>query len=132
MKIDERLRTICDECASKGKYTKTACPFRSISNDFCDNIETLQKDLERLEKLEKENAKLLKTITEINTEDNEEIAEVCIERDKLKKALKIYQRKSYVIAKDKNPEDKYELIILPLTREEAEVLKELEDGTTNN
>lgn len=53
MKIDERLKTLCDECISKGRYTKTTCPFRSISNDYCDNIETLQKDLEVLEILKK-------------------------------------------------------------------------------
>ena len=49
----EALNTICLECQrDKGKI-QVACPFRSISNDYCDEYEQIKKDLEVLEILKK-------------------------------------------------------------------------------
>lgn len=45
----EALDTICLECQrSKGKI-QVACPFRTISNDYCDEYEQIKKDLDILE-----------------------------------------------------------------------------------
>ena len=58
MTSKESLRIFCSECERKMARNKIRCPFRSILNDFCGEYEIIEKDLERLEKLEKENQKL--------------------------------------------------------------------------
>lgn len=60
MKGSEYLKNICLECEKEKGKNKIACPFRSISNDYCYEVEAIEKDLERLEKLEK-TIELLKT-----------------------------------------------------------------------
>ena len=53
MTIKEMLKSICLECERyKGKI-QVACPFRSISNEYCDEYETIKKDLEVLNILKK-------------------------------------------------------------------------------
>ena len=45
----EALRNICYECERHMSISKIRCPFRSISNEFCEEYETIKKDLEILE-----------------------------------------------------------------------------------
>lgn len=53
MTSKEALKSICLECEIwKGK-NKVRCPFRSISNDYCEEYDAIKKDLDRLEKLER-------------------------------------------------------------------------------
>ena len=50
----EALRNICYECEKKMAINKTRCPFRSISNEFCEEYDLIKKDLEILEILKNE------------------------------------------------------------------------------
>ena len=49
----EALKNICLECEKEKGKNKTACPFRSISNDYCEEYEKIKKDLEVLEILKR-------------------------------------------------------------------------------
>ena len=49
MASKEALKSICDECQIEKGKNKTACPFRSLSNDYCDEYEIIKKDLLILE-----------------------------------------------------------------------------------
>lgn len=49
MKSREALNKICLECQKDKGKIQVACPFRSISNDYCDEYEQIMKDLEMLE-----------------------------------------------------------------------------------
>ena len=50
MKSREALKTICRKCERfKAFNVHTLCPFRSISNDYCDEYDQIEKDLEVLE-----------------------------------------------------------------------------------
>ena len=40
------LRSICYECEKNMAINKNRCPFRSISNEFCEEYELIKKDLE--------------------------------------------------------------------------------------
>ena len=60
----EALKSICHECERNMATNKTRCPFRSISNDFCKEIEIIKKDLEMLE--------MLKSHMSIETEYDDE------------------------------------------------------------
>lgn len=52
MKAIEALNAICAECQrDKGKI-QVACPWRSISGDYCEEYETIKRCLERLAELE--------------------------------------------------------------------------------
>ena len=51
----EALKSICLECEREKGKNKIACPFRSISNEYCEEYDTIEKDLERLENLERQN-----------------------------------------------------------------------------
>ena len=53
MTSKEALKSICLECEREKGKNKTACPFRSISNDYCEEYEKIEKDLEVLEILKK-------------------------------------------------------------------------------
>lgn len=53
MTSKEALKSICLECEKEKGKNKTACPFRSISNDYCEEYEKIKKDLEVLEVLKK-------------------------------------------------------------------------------
>ena len=49
----ETLKNICTNCERiRGQY-KIACPFRSISNEHCEEFNIIKKDLEELEILKK-------------------------------------------------------------------------------
>lgn len=45
------LRSICYECEKNMIRNETRCPFRSISNEYCEEYELIKKDLEKLEKI---------------------------------------------------------------------------------
>lgn len=49
MTSKEALKSICLECEKEKGKNKTACPFRSISNEYCEEYEKIKKDLEVLE-----------------------------------------------------------------------------------
>ena len=53
MTSKEALKSICLECEMEKGKNKTVCPFRSISNDYCEEYEKIEKDLEVLEILKK-------------------------------------------------------------------------------
>ena len=48
MTSKEALKSICLECEMEKGKNKTVCPFRSISNDYCEEYEKIEKDLEVL------------------------------------------------------------------------------------
>ena len=48
MTSKEALKNICLECEKEKGKNKIACPFRSISNDYCEEYEKIKKDLEIL------------------------------------------------------------------------------------
>ena len=64
MKSKEALKSICLECEREKGKNKIACPFRSISNEYCEEYDTIEKDLDRLEILEIENELFKKDIKE--------------------------------------------------------------------
>ena len=64
MTSKEALKSICLECEREKGKNKIACPFRSISNEYCEEYDTIKKDLERLESLEKQNELLKKDLKE--------------------------------------------------------------------
>ena len=45
MTSKEALRNMCENCEKEKGARKQRCPFRSISNDYCDEYETIEKDL---------------------------------------------------------------------------------------
>lgn len=45
----EALRNICYECERHMAISKIRCPFRSISNEFCEEYDLIKNDLEILE-----------------------------------------------------------------------------------
>ena len=53
MNSSRALRSICYECEKNMAINKTRCPFRSISNEFCEEYNLIKKDLEILEILKK-------------------------------------------------------------------------------
>lgn len=53
MTSKESLKNICLECEIANGKVKIACPFRSISNEYCENYQTIEKDLEMLEIIKK-------------------------------------------------------------------------------
>ena len=55
MASKEALKSICLECEREKGKNKIACPFRSISNEYCEEYDTIEKDLDRLESLERQN-----------------------------------------------------------------------------
>ena len=61
------LRSICYECEKNMTINKTRCPFRSISNEFCEEYDLIKKDLEILYMLKKN----MKVETEVFESDNE-------------------------------------------------------------
>lgn len=58
------LRCICYECEKNMAINKTRCPFRSISNEHCDDYELIKKDLEM--------ANMLKNNISIQTDYDDE------------------------------------------------------------
>lgn len=64
MTSKESLKNICLECEREKGKNQVACPFRSISNEYCEEYDTIEKDLERLESLERQNELLKKDLKE--------------------------------------------------------------------
>ena len=62
MTSKETLKELCKGCEYALSLSKQRCPFRSISNDYCDEYNDLLKDLEILELLKQllKGAKILK------------------------------------------------------------------------
>ena len=53
MTSKEALKSMCNHCVKLNiKGGIIGCPFRDISNDYCGEFETIEKDLEILEQLE--------------------------------------------------------------------------------
>ena len=48
MNSKEALKNICSKCEEEKWKNKIRCPFRSISSDYCEEYETIEKDLEML------------------------------------------------------------------------------------
>lgn len=61
MNSKEALKNICSKCEEEKWKNKVRCPFRSISNDYCEEFETIEKDLEVL-KILKEHVAINKCI----------------------------------------------------------------------
>ena len=53
MESKKHLKNICLECEEEMGKNYVRCPFRSISNEYCYDYITIEKDLERLEIYEK-------------------------------------------------------------------------------
>ena len=68
MTSKEALKSLCNECEKSLANEKLRCPFRSISNDYCWEIEAIQKDLEVLDIIK--SGLLFKKITKMNTENS--------------------------------------------------------------
>ena len=49
----EALKNICFNCERHMGENKTRCPFRSISNEFCEEYNLIKKNLEILEIIKK-------------------------------------------------------------------------------
>ena len=64
MTSKKALKSICLECEKEKGVNKVACPFRSISNDYCEEFEIIEKDLEILECFKKIDKKELKYFIE--------------------------------------------------------------------
>ena len=62
MTSKEALKSICLKCEIEKGKNKVACPFRSISNDYCEEYETIKKDLDLLSRLVVENGPLKKDL----------------------------------------------------------------------
>lgn len=50
--IDEALKKICLECERLMSEKQVACPWRSISNEYCQEYETIKEKLEILDIIE--------------------------------------------------------------------------------
>ena len=61
MNSKEALKNICSKCEEEKWKNKIRCLFRSISSDYCEEYETIEKDLEVL-KILKEHAAINKCI----------------------------------------------------------------------
>ena len=100
MNSKECLKHICDECQKNAGKIQVACPFRSISNEYCDEYETIKQSLDRLEQLEKENQELRKAVKSWNENGGKLIRE----NTKLKKALDILKSAFIIEFKDSQPD----------------------------
>ena len=53
MRSKEALKSLCNHCEKLSiRNGFIGCPYRNISNDYCEDFETIEKDLEILEQLE--------------------------------------------------------------------------------
>lgn len=44
----EELKTICEKCESGFAAKGQACPFRSLSNEYCEEYEKIKSELEKI------------------------------------------------------------------------------------
>ena len=67
MTSKEALKSMCNHCEKLSiRDGFIGCPFRNISNDYCEEFETIEKDLEILEIIK--SGLLFKKITKMDTE----------------------------------------------------------------
>ena len=52
MNSEKALKELCSKCEHESGKRKVACPFRSISNEYCDEYESIKNDLELLNQYE--------------------------------------------------------------------------------
>lgn len=74
MNSKDCLKHICDECQRNAGKIQVACPFRSISNEYCDEYVQIKQDLDRLEQLEKERQEVETSLSSKETNTFDEIA----------------------------------------------------------
>lgn len=86
MNSKEALKSICDKCYIEMGKRQVACPFRSIDNEYCEKYEIIKQDLNRLEKLEKENKELRSSIKSWNVNGGNLLRE----NTKLKEIIKVF------------------------------------------
>ena len=54
MNSKEALKSMCNHCENSSiRDGFIGCPFRNISHEYCEEFETIKKDLDLLEKLKK-------------------------------------------------------------------------------
>jgi hypothetical protein len=134
MNSKECLKHICDECQINAGKIQVACPFRSISNEYCDKYETIKKDLDRLKQLEKEN----QGVKDDNTRLWHSIEYANNEIAKLKKAIDILKENLFIqfeevndclmvkLKEYKDQDCDYTIMFLD-NKEDYELLKEVLD-----
>lgn len=44
---EEALKSICDKCYVEMGKRQVACPFRSISNEYCEEYEIVKESIEK-------------------------------------------------------------------------------------
>ena len=49
MKSIDALKNLCNKCEQKMLLNNQRCPFRSISNDYCEEVEIIERDLSYIE-----------------------------------------------------------------------------------
>ena len=54
MTSKEALKEICSKCEEAKAKQGIRCPFRSISNDYCEEYETIEKELKGIKDGNKE------------------------------------------------------------------------------
>ena len=86
----EILKRFGIPCKKTMKKDKVRCPFRSISNDYCEEYEAIKKDLDRLEKENKELKRLNKNLRNSNTHKDTYASKLKEENEKLKKIIRDY------------------------------------------
>ena len=118
MTSNECLKNICLECEKEKGKNKIACPFRSISNDYCYEVETIEKDLDRLEEL--------RYSYEIATSKLKIAIEIIL-KYKINPSTFIFTRKIYKesCGKDLTFEKAHSLLEFDGTQEEYNLLKEV-------
>lgn len=79
MKSIEALNEMCLNCEKEKATRLQRCPFRSISNDYCEEYEAIEKELKQHEKLKifiyKEKEKIDEQIKELDPDYNEPISD---------------------------------------------------------
>lgn len=62
MNSKEALKSLCEHCEALSiRDGFIGCPYRRISNDYCEEIEIIKKDIEELKKLRGEKDAKTKT-----------------------------------------------------------------------
>lgn len=84
--IDKALKKICLECERLMGKRQVACPYRSISNEYCEEYEEIKEKLELLDII-KNNS--------IITESNQ-ILEINVELSKYNQEKEIKKIKNYL------------------------------------
>ena len=92
----EALKNICSKCEEEKWKNKIRCPFRSISSDYCEECETIEKDLEE-EKVKKD-----KEIEKVHSQLEELIEVLRKQENVLSNALHIQEYERCLIDLQEN------------------------------